>query len=106
MPRRFINTLSDGETIEEIFLLSEKQLRANRNAALYLLVELRDKTGAIGARMYILDRPPIINLYSTAIFIGWGCLLLGLIIELIFRNSIGNVVGAVAGALTCVVAHN
>lgn len=52
MPRRFINSLSDGESIEEIFLLAEKQLRANRNAALYLLVELRDKTGAIGARMW------------------------------------------------------
>lgn len=52
MPRRFINTLADGETIEEIFLLADKQLRANRNAALYLLVELRDKTGAIGARMW------------------------------------------------------
>jgi 3'-5' exoribonuclease len=52
MPRRFINTLSDGETIEEVYLLADKQLRANRNAALYLLVELRDKTGAIGARMW------------------------------------------------------
>src|SRR5260370_29362884 len=52
VPRRFISSLSDGETIEEIFLLAEKQLRANRNAALDLLVELRDKTGAISARMW------------------------------------------------------
>lgn len=52
MTRRFINTLADGETIEEIYLLSDKQLRANRNAALYLLVELRDRTGVIGARMW------------------------------------------------------
>jgi len=52
MPRRFVNTLSDGETIEEVYLLADKQLRANRNAALYLLVELRDKTGAISARMW------------------------------------------------------
>ncbi|MBS0266111.1 MAG: CMP-binding protein, partial [Planctomycetes bacterium] len=52
MPRRFINSLSDGETIEEIFLLSDKQLRANRNASTYLLVELRDKTGTITARMW------------------------------------------------------
>ena len=52
MARRFINTLSDGETIEEVYLLSDKQLRANRNAALYLLVELRDKTGGISARMW------------------------------------------------------
>src|SRR5579871_3753783 len=52
MSRRFINTLSDGETIEEVFLLADKQLRANRNAALYLLVDLRDKTGGISARMW------------------------------------------------------
>ena len=50
--RRFINTLADGETIEEVFLVSDKQLRANRNADLYLLVELRDRTGVIGARMW------------------------------------------------------
>jgi 3'-5' exoribonuclease len=52
MPRRFVNTLSDGETIEEVYLLADKQLRANRNAALYLLVDLRDKTGSISARMW------------------------------------------------------
>lgn len=50
--RRFINTLADGENVEEVYLLSDKQLRANRNAALYLLVELRDRTGAISARMW------------------------------------------------------
>ena len=30
---------------------ADKQLRANRNAALYLLVELRDKTGAMTVRL-------------------------------------------------------
>jgi len=50
--RRFISQLADGETIEEVYLLGDKQLRANRNAALYLLVELRDKSGAISARMW------------------------------------------------------
>ena len=29
------------------------------------------------ARIYISGRPPITNLYSTAIFIGWACVLLG-----------------------------
>lgn len=52
MPRRFISQLVDGETIDETYLLADKQLRANRNAALYLLVELRDKTGALSARMW------------------------------------------------------
>jgi 3'-5' exoribonuclease len=50
--RRYVNTLADGENIEEIYLVGDKQLRANRNAALYLLVELRDRTGAISARMW------------------------------------------------------
>lgn len=50
--RRYINLLADGDNIEEIYLLSDKQLRANRNAALYLLVELRDRTGVISARMW------------------------------------------------------
>src|SRR5436190_19433795 len=61
MPRHFINTLSDGESIEEIFLLADKQLRANRNAALYLLVELRDKTGAISARMWNVTEDAVAN---------------------------------------------
>ncbi len=52
MAKRFINQLVDGEALEDIFLLTDKQLRANRNAALYLLVELRDKTGAIQGRMW------------------------------------------------------
>ncbi len=52
MSRRFINELSDGDTIEEIFLLADKQLRANRNADLYLLATLRDKTGVISGLMW------------------------------------------------------
>jgi 3'-5' exoribonuclease len=52
MPRRFINQLADGESVEEIFLLSDKQLRANRNASLYLLANLRDRTGMINGLMW------------------------------------------------------
>jgi 3'-5' exoribonuclease len=52
MGRRFIQQLSDGENIEEVFLVSEKQLRANRNGNLYLQMELRDRTGAMSARLW------------------------------------------------------
>jgi 3'-5' exoribonuclease len=52
MPRRFLNEFSDGESVEEVFLLTEKQLRANRNADLYLLASLRDKTGSISGLMW------------------------------------------------------
>jgi 3'-5' exoribonuclease len=52
MARRFIKQLADGESLEEVYLVSEKQLRANRNGNLYIQVELRDRTGAISARLW------------------------------------------------------
>src|SRR5262249_49685811 len=52
MARRFVQQLTDGETLDEIFLVSEKQLRANRNGTLYIQVERGDRTGAISARLW------------------------------------------------------
>jgi 3'-5' exoribonuclease len=52
MARRFIRDLSDGHEIDDIYLVAEKQLRANRNGNMYLQVELRDRTGSIPARMW------------------------------------------------------
>ena len=52
MTRRFIQQLSDGENIEEVYLVSEKQLRANRNGNLFLQLDLRDRTGSISARLW------------------------------------------------------
>ena len=52
MPRRYINELADGEAVDEVYLLADKQLRANRNANLYLLASLRDKTGLISGLMW------------------------------------------------------
>lgn len=52
MTRRYVQQLSDGATIEEVFLVSDKQLRANRNGNLYLQLDLRDRTGTINARLW------------------------------------------------------
>ncbi|MEZ6127810.1 MAG: HD domain-containing protein [Planctomycetaceae bacterium] len=52
MPRTFVKELSDGDSVNEIFLLADKQLRANRNADMYLLATLRDKTGVISGLMW------------------------------------------------------
>lgn len=52
MPRRFVSQFGDQENISEVFLASEKQLRPNRNGNLYLQLELSDRTGRIGARMW------------------------------------------------------
>jgi 3'-5' exoribonuclease len=52
MTRRYVEQLTDGETLEEVYLVTDKQLRANRNGNLYLQLELRDRTGAISARLW------------------------------------------------------
>jgi len=52
MTRRFVNQLANGDTIDEVFLVADKQLRANRQGNLYLHLELRDKTGSVGARLW------------------------------------------------------
>ena len=52
MSRRFVELLEDGESVDEIYLLADKQLRANRNGDLYLLAQLRDRTGQISGLLW------------------------------------------------------
>jgi 3'-5' exoribonuclease len=52
MARVFVRELKDGDSVNEVFLLADKQLRANRNANLYLLATLRDRTGVISGLMW------------------------------------------------------
>jgi cytochrome c-type biogenesis protein CcsB len=61
---------------------------------------------AILARMYIQGRPPVTNLYSSAVFIGWGCVALLLVIEWLYRNGIALVLAAMTGSLTLLIAIN
>lgn len=57
-------------------------------------------------RMVIEGRPPVTNLYSSAIFIGWGAIGLGLTLERLWRNAVGLAVGGMLGFVTLVIAHN
>jgi len=52
MSRRFINQLGERESIDQVFLVSEKQLRANRNGNLYLQLRLTDKTGTVTGMLW------------------------------------------------------
>ena len=62
-------------------------------------------TFALASRIYLTGRPPVVNLYSSAVFIGWACVLAGLALEGLHANGIGNLVAAVSGALTLMVAY-
>ena len=77
----------------------------NRAAFWLMIMTLAIHTIALLGRMYLQGRPPVTNLYSSAVFIGWGGVILGLILEAVFKNGIGNVVGSVLGGLTLIIAH-
>ena len=63
-------------------------------------------TFALAARVYISGRPPVTNLYSSAVFIGWAVALFGLVMETLLKRGIGNAVAASAGVLTLLIAHS
>jgi ABC-type transport system involved in cytochrome c biogenesis permease subunit len=63
-------------------------------------------TLALIARMYMQGRPPVTNLYSSAIFVGWAAVILGLTIESIFRMGIGSAVAGALGFATTLISHH
>jgi cytochrome c-type biogenesis protein CcsB len=77
-----------------------------RSAAWLIALALVIHTIGLVYRMVLEGRPPVTNLYSSAIFIGWGACLLGLILERFFKNSIGLVVASVIGFTTLIIAHH
>jgi ABC-type transport system involved in cytochrome c biogenesis permease subunit len=78
----------------------------NTTAFWLLMINLVIHTFGILARMDIQDRPPVTNLYSSAIFVGWGAVLLGACIERIYRNGLGAATASVIGFVTLIIAHN
>ncbi len=52
MARQMMKSLTDGATVDEVFVALDKQLRANRNGNSYLQMELRDRSGSIAARQW------------------------------------------------------
>ena len=52
MSRRYVNQLANGDNVDDAFLVADKQLRVNRQGNPYLHLELRDKTGSVGARLW------------------------------------------------------
>jgi cytochrome c-type biogenesis protein CcsB len=76
-----------------------------RVSASYLIIlAFAVHTFALIFRMALEGRPPVTNLYSSAIFIGWAAVLFGIIIERIYRVGIGSLVAAVAGFITLLIA--
>jgi ABC-type transport system involved in cytochrome c biogenesis permease subunit len=77
-----------------------------RSAFATVTVSLVIFTLALLARMYIQGRPPVTNLYSSAIFVGWVAVLMGLGIEFFMKNGFGTVMASMTGFCALLVAHN
>ena len=63
-------------------------------------------TAGIATRMWLEGRPPVTNLYSSALFVGWGAVGLCLVLEYFYRNAIGSVAASVIGFTTLLIAHH
>lgn len=78
----------------------------SKAALALLLVGLAVHTFGLVSRIYIQHRPPVTNLYSSALMVGWGGVVLGAFLERFFRNGVGGVVASVMGFLSLLVAHH
>lgn len=71
-----------------------------------LLAGLVVHTGGLASRVILQGRPPVTNLYSSAVFVGWGAVVLGAILEWIYRKGFGTAVAAASGFASLIIAHH
>ncbi|MBV9392229.1 MAG: cytochrome c biogenesis protein CcsA, partial [Verrucomicrobia bacterium] len=77
-----------------------------RSALIVLCFAFVLHTAGLVTRMYLQGRPPVTNLYSSAVFVGWGAVLLCLLLERFYKNGIGTVCASTTGFVTLLIAQN
>jgi ABC-type transport system involved in cytochrome c biogenesis permease subunit len=77
-----------------------------RSAFYLILTAFILTTAGIITRMWLEGRPPVTNLYSSALFVGWGAVLLCLFLERIYKNGVGSVAAGMIGFVTLLIAHH
>jgi ABC-type transport system involved in cytochrome c biogenesis permease subunit len=63
-------------------------------------------TAGLVARVILQGRPPVTNLYSSAVFVGWAAALLGLLAERVHRRGFAAAGAAAVGFSTLVIAQH
>ncbi|HEY6101109.1 MAG TPA: cytochrome c biogenesis protein CcsA [Anaeromyxobacter sp.] len=58
------------------------------------------------ARVFLQGRPPVTNLYSSAVFVGWVAVILGVVLERMYKRGFATAVAAASGFATLIVAHH
>ena len=91
-------------TVLTSWTLDSEKLRLWAYRALILCFVLH--TFALGYRMWLHGRPPVTNLYSSGIFVAWGAVGLGIILEAFWKNGIGAMATGLCGFGSLIIAHN
>ena len=71
-----------------------------------LLVVFVLHTAALLIRIWLQGRPPVTNLYSSAVFIGWGIVGGAIVLEKITKLGVASLAASTAGVSTLIVAHH
>jgi ABC-type transport system involved in cytochrome c biogenesis permease subunit len=90
-----------------VYWFAPERLEPLRTGALWLVVlAFAIHLGGLIFRMIQEGRPPVTNLYSSAIFIGVIACLLGLLVEIFWKNAIGLMIACIIGFGTLIIAHH
>lgn len=63
-------------------------------------------SAGIATRMWLEGRPPVTNLYSSALFVAWGSVGLCLILEKLYPRGLASAVGGIIGFAGLIIAHH
>lgn len=86
------------------WMICPKELR---QAAFFMLVlAFTVQSGGMIARMWLQGRPPVTNLYSSALMVGWGAVFLAIFLEWFFRYGVALATAALVGFVTLIIAHH
>jgi cytochrome c-type biogenesis protein CcsB len=77
-----------------------------RSAFWIMLLAFLVATAGILTRVWLEGRPPVTNLYSSALFVGWVAVALCLVLDRTHRNAIGTAAGGMIGFCTLIIAHH
>ncbi len=77
-----------------------------RTMTALLVVAFIIQTIGLSSRVYLQGRPPITNLYSSAVFVGWFSVFIGLIADHKMKTGLGGIMASIIGFVSLIVAHN
>ncbi|HUU06137.1 MAG TPA: cytochrome c biogenesis protein CcsA [Patescibacteria group bacterium] len=87
-----------------IFSLALSRTHLDRWGWLCLLLGFLFHTFGLAARMLIMNRPPVTNLYETFIFVAWAGAAMGLLMAWWQKQPLGILTGAISGLIFLVIA--